>query len=265
MKSIEFQGKIVAYHLEGRGTTLVFLHGFCEDSQMWDEFAMAFQNYRVLRIDLPGFGCSELQEEHSMEVMAEAVKAVLDHLKIKKCFLIGHSMGGYVGVAFAKKYAGRLLGLVMFHSHPFADSDEKKTGRTKAIEFIKKNGHLHFVKQLMPKLFATKFSPGFPMELNKLIFNAARCAPEAIISALEAMSERPDNSIFFGEIDCPVLFIIGKKDSAIPLEVSLAQTHLPNIADIHILQNVGHMGMFEAKQETTKILKFYLQTLKFNK
>ena len=232
---------------------------------MWDEYIEAFPNYRLLRIDLPGFGNSKWQEEHSIEDMAEAVKAVLDHSKIKKCILIGHSMGGYVGVAFAKNYADRLSGLAMFHSHPFADSDDKKKGRTKAIEFIKKNGHLHFVKQLMPKLFASKFSKGFPIELNKLIFNAAHCSPEAIIAALEAMRKRPDNSKILEEIACPVLFIIGKKDAAIPLEASLAQTHLPAIADIHILPNIGHMGMFEAKQETTKILKAFFQTLKFSK
>jgi len=237
---------------------LVLLHGFCEDSRMWDDFLTLFPQRKIVRIDLPGFGQSDLQENPSIEEMANVVKAVFDHLKIEKCVLIGHSMGGYVSLEFAKKYGEYLLGLGMFHSQPYADSEEKKITRNKSIDFIRRNGHIHYVKQVIPALFAYDFSKGYQFEVNKLLYNAIQNSSENIIAALEAMQNRVDNSVVLKQIDCPVLFVIGKQDQAIPLENSLNQTALPKIADIHILPSVGHMGMFEAKRKTAKIVKDFL-------
>jgi len=259
MSSIKFQNKKVGYQVQGKGTPLVFLHGFCEDSRMWDDFILKFNQFKVIRIDLPGFGASEIQEEHSIECMADCVKAVLDHLKIKKMVLIGHSMGGYVSLEFAKKQQEQLIGLCLFHSHPFEDTEEKKKNRDKGIDFLRRNGPIHYVKQVIPSLFAYDFSKGYQFEVNKLLYNAAQYTSKGIIGALNAMKNRKDNAAVLEEITCPVLFIIGKEDIAIPLEISLKQTYLPQIADIHILNSIGHMGMFEAKRQTTKILKNFIQ------
>lgn len=258
MQSIQFQNKKIGFSVQGKGTPLVLLHGFCEDSRMWDDFLTLFLHRKIVRIDLPGFGQSELQENVSIEEMANCVKAVLDHLKIEKCVMIGHSMGGYVSLEFAKKHGEQLLGLGMFHSQPYADSEEKKVNRNKSIDFIRRNGHIHYVKQVIPALFAYDFSKGYQFEVNKLLYNAIQNSSENFISALEAMQNRVDNSAVLEQIDCPVLFIVGKQDQAIPLEDSLRQTALPKIADIHILPSVGHMGMFEAKRKTAKIVKNFL-------
>ena len=260
MQTIDFQGKRLAFHKEGKGKTpVVFIHGFCEDHRMWDEFIEPFNGRYIIRIDLPGFGNSEVPDEHSISHMSESVNAVLMHLKIKKCIFVGHSMGGYVSLEFAKKYPEKLSGLCMFHTHPFADSEEKKAGRQKQIDFISRNGHILYVRQVIPSLFAYDFSKGFPFEVNKLIYNAAKFPSEGIIAALEAMRDRPDNSDVLKNIDCPVQFIIGKKDIAVSLEQSLAQVHLPKVADIQIDEDVGHIGMFEAKSRTTKALKQFLR------
>lgn len=263
MQTIQFQNRKIAFSTQGKDTTpLVLLHGFCEDSRMWDDFLTLFSHQKIIRIDLPGFGQSELKQGQSIENMADCVKAVFDHLKIEKCVLIGHSMGGYVSLEFAKKYGEQLLGLGMFHTHPYADSAEKKAGRDKSIDFIRRNGHIHYVKQVIPSLFAFDFSKGYQFEVNKLLYNAIQNAPENFIAALEAMKNRPDNSAVLEEINCPVLFIIGKEDQAIPLDQSLNQTALPRIADIHILPSIGHMGMFEAKRKTAKIIKNFLSFIK---
>lgn len=262
MQEINFQGNQIAFYLSGEGEQmpLVLLHGFCEDSRVWEEWMEQLPQRPILRIDLPGFGNSGLPDDLTIEGMAEAVDFVLRQLNIEKCVLTGHSMGGYVALAFAEKHGEKLAGLCMFHSHPFADNEEKKAGRLKSVDFIKKNGHILYVRQMIPQLFAYDFSKGYQMEVNRLIHNATYYKPEAIIAALEAMRIRPDRSEVLKKIKCPVLFLIGKHDTAIPLDLSMAQVHLPEQASIHVFPTVGHMGMFSAQRETAKAFKEFLST-----
>lgn len=139
MNFITFQRKKIAYQLEGKGTPVVFVHGFCEDRTIWDEFKpeIVAAGYCVFTLDLPGFGESEILENTSVEVMADVVNAVLVEAQLSKIVLIGHSLGGYVALAFAKKYAEKLLGLGLFHSHPYPDSEEKKKVAAKASKRCK--------------------------------------------------------------------------------------------------------------------------------
>lgn len=264
MHQFEFQGKKVACYftgeIESESLPIVLLHGFCEDSRVWEEWLAFLPGRHFISIDLPGFGNSELTENLTIESMAEAVNAVLQHLNVEKCLLTGHSMGGYVSLAFAEKYEEKLAGLCMFHSHPFADSEEKKAGRLKSVDFIKKNGHILYVRQMIPQLFAYDYSKGYQMEVNRLIHNAIHYSPEAIIAALDAMRLRPDRSAVLENIDCPVLLLIGKHDNAVPLDLSMAMSHLPQRASIHVFPTVGHMGMFSAQRETAKAFREFLQT-----
>ncbi|HHM21632.1 MAG TPA: alpha/beta hydrolase [Bacteroidetes bacterium] len=267
MLKTTFQHSTIAAYQSGgkQGIPVVLLHGFCEDSRMWDEWLPLLPpRLPCLRIDLPGFGRSELPGPVTIESMADAVAAVLKNQNIDRCLLLGHSMGGYVACAFAEKYPAQLAGLCMFHSHPFADSEEKKAARTKAIEFIRKNGHVLFVRQMIPGLFAYDYSKGYPSEVNRLIFYATQYDPEAIIAALAAMRQRPDRSHVLKNIQCPVLFFIGKQDPAIPLSLSLAQTHLPAVADIQIYDDTGHMGMFKSPRRTAKAFRNFIKFLSDN-
>lgn len=259
MQSIDYQNEKLAFLQKGKGLPIVFIHGFCEDSRMWEPFLPQFRHFQSICIDLPGFGFSTLKKEYSIAEMAQCVNAVLEHLKIEKCILIGHSMGGYVSLEFAKQFPNKLQGLCLFHSHPFADSEEKKAGRLKGIDFIERNGHVLYVKHLIPKLFAYDYSKGYPFEVNKLIFNATKYQPDGIIAALKAMRNRADNSKVLEKINCPVSFIIGAKDLAVDYPTSLAQTHLPQLADINVLKDIGHMGMFEAPKRTAKMIKTFIR------
>jgi pimeloyl-ACP methyl ester carboxylesterase len=259
MNWIAFHGKKVAYYDQGTGATLVLLHGLCEDSTIWNEFIKELPQFRIIRVDLSGFGESELLPEPSIDLMAQSVKAVLNELGVTESVLIGHSLGGYVSVAFAKRYPDGIKGLGLFHSHPYADSEDKKKERRKSIQFIQKNGSILYVKQLIPGLFAELFATSNEFLINSLIFKASKYPPAAIISAHEAMLHRPDQAQVLRDAPYPVLFIIGKQDKVIPYQVSLNQTHLPAIADIHILPKVAHMGMFRAKEETLKIVRNFMQ------
>ncbi len=236
---------------------VVFLHGFCEESSIWNDFIDSFTDNYIVCIDLPGFGKSGYQN-CSINDMASIVNTVLNEIDVEKIILIGHSMGGYVALEFAKLYPEKVLGLSLFHSQPFADSDEKKENRKKSIDFIQNNGSILFVKQLIPKLFAPRFGSTSSLTISKLILTASNYGKEGIINALDAMINRSDNQVVLKNARFPVLFIVGADDLAIPKENSLKQLVLPDISEIHILSGVGHMGMFEAKNECVSILKTFI-------
>jgi pimeloyl-ACP methyl ester carboxylesterase len=250
--------KVASFIQKGEGIPIVFLHGFCEDSSVWNDFLVNFPNEQLISIDLPGFGKSDPQKNCSISDMAAIVNSVLEDLNIKECILIGHSMGGYVALEFAKLYSEKISGLGLFHSQAFADSTEKKITRRKSIEFIQKNGSILFVKQLIPKLFASQFGSKSSLTISKLVLTASQYTKDGIINALEAMMQRVDNQEVLKKINVPVLFIVGKEDLAIPKENSFSQLALPTISDIHILNGVGHMGMFEAEKECVSILKNFI-------
>jgi pimeloyl-ACP methyl ester carboxylesterase len=215
--------------------------------------------YLVVTIDLPGYGASETGLEASIDYMAAAVLAVADALKLNTFSVIGHSMGGYVALAVTEQAPERIQKLGLFHSHPFADSGEKKEARTKSIEFVQQEGHEVYVGQLIPKLFEQQFRNEQPDLLKQLIQRAAQAPAAAILQSLRAMRDRPDRSEILKQADFPVLFIIGGKDEAIPHEYSMEQTHYPKIADIHLLEDIGHMGQFEAPERTLRIIEAFLE------
>ena len=261
MKTISFRDAKVAYEIEGKGTPVVLLHGFCEDQRVWEDFKQDLleEKYRVITIDLPGFGQSEVVHPASIQYYAEAVLAVLDEKKLNQVILVGHSMGGYTALAVAELAPERLLGLGLFHSHPYADSTAKQEARYKQVNFIRRQGHQLYVKQLVPKLFPAKYGLSHPFDLDKLIHRAARYEAEGIITGLEAMANRPDRTAVLEQTKVPVLFIVGEEDTAVPPEASQNQLSLPAVAQIHVLENVGHMGMIEARRKTQLIVRQFVE------
>jgi pimeloyl-ACP methyl ester carboxylesterase len=252
----------LSYSTEGSGPALVFLHGFCEDASIWDSFAAPFrENYRVICMDLPGFGRSAPAPGIGIDGMAEAVKQTLDGLRVSSMTLIGHSMGGYVALAYAKRWPESLHALGLFHSHPYADSEEKKEARLKSADFVRRNGSAPFVAQLIPSFFAPAFARANPGVVRQLVQQAAAYDPEGVASALDAMRLRGDLSEILQNAVFPVLFLIGAEDQAIPSELSKRQTTLPPVASIHYLQDVGHMGVLEAPEATQGILRNFLKIL----
>ena len=261
MEFIEFQKQQIAFSdNKHKGTPVVFVHGYCEDQTMWDEFTEPFDpHYRIIKIDLPGFGLSEIKGAVSIEEMADAVIAVLKHLKVKKYILIGHSMGGYVSLEIAKKEPQKLLGFSLFHSHPFEDEPAVKKKRLKAVKFIDEVGHEIYVKQLIPRLFKTDFHKSNHYLVGKLVYQASRGPKEGLKNGQVAMANRVDNTEILKAIDCPVQLIIGKLDETLAYEEMVKQVELPKKGSIHILEKVGHMGMFSSKRELQKIVETFLE------
>ena len=246
----------------GSGDTLVFLHGFCESKQVWEEFIKPLQQFRIITLDLPGHGDNTAYSgPYTMESLAEDVKQRLDELGVKECLLVGHSMGGYVSMAFAEKYGHMLRGLCLFHSSALPDTEEKKESRTKSIDFVERHGVTNFVNPLIQPLFYEGNRERLKPEIEMMKEIGRRTPQAAVVSALTAMRDRPDRTHVLKEAKYPVLFIFGKDDTAVPLDKALEQCHLPDYGTALFLGKTGHMGMFERRAETRKALVKFAETV----
>ena len=259
-KQIQLHGKIINFKSVGKGKTIILLHGFLESIKIWEEFsAKLSKDFNVVMIDLPGHGKTEnFSEIHTMEFMADTVKAVIDYLKISKCVMIGHSMGGYATLAFAEKYPEYLKGFGLFHSQAEADSPKTKVNRDRTITIVKKDCS-GFIRNFIPDLFAPDNIEIYKNEIDILKLNAVQTSKEGIIAALKGMKERTDKLEFLKATKLPALFIVGKKDKRIPGDKVLHQAALPYHSEILILGNVGHMGYIEAKEETLKAVECFVE------
>jgi pimeloyl-ACP methyl ester carboxylesterase len=257
-KIVQYQHKHIAYQICGDGPALVLLHGFLESKAIWDDFTETLQNnFTLIAIDLPGHGESELiAEMHSMQLMAETIKAVLEAEKIEKAVIAGHSMGGYVALQFALDNEELVKGLVLFHSHANADTDEAKENRQRTINIVKQNKG-GFIRQFIPDLFDQRHVANYSDAIQKLQDQAALMTPEAIVAALTGMRDRPNQLQYLLLTEVPVLFIIGKQDSRMPYNQLLAQAVIPSHSETLLLENVGHMGFIEATQKTLQALKYF--------
>jgi len=258
-KEILFQGKKIGYTTHGKGYPVVLVHGFAEDSDVWKyQREILSANYRLIIPDLPGAGASGLTDTFSMELAADCIRQILRQENIERTILIGHSMGGYITLAFAEKYAGCLQAFGLFHSTAYADNDEKKASRQKGIEFILTHGSYEFLKQSIPNLFSPDSRISMGGAVKGMIEQYRNFNPNTLIACHQAMMQRPDRTHVLTSFTGPVLLIIGKYDTAIPYEQSLRQSHLPHISYIHILEQSGHMGMWEEKEKANAALRSFL-------
>ena len=208
--------------------------------------------------DLPGSGQSAMIDDMSIEGMAEVIHAIIHEENIDTCPVIGHSMGGYITLALMENYWNHVSGFGLFHSSAFADNEEKKVTRHKAIEFIQQNGAYEFLKTAIPNLFADQSKTIFKTSIDELIEKGNNFSPQSLVSYYEAMINRPDRTDILRNTTVPVLFMMGKYDKAVPLEDVLKQCHLPEKSYIHILQNTGHMGMLEETEKSNQFLEKFL-------
>jgi pimeloyl-ACP methyl ester carboxylesterase len=254
-KYITYRSSSIFYRIVGKGNPLVLIHGFAEDGGIWqNQVPFLKDRFQLIIPDLPGSGRSELTEDMSIEGMAEVINAILSEEKITGCSMAGHSMGGYITLAFAEKYPDTLTSIGLVHSSAFADSDEKKANRLKSIEFVKKNGAFEFLKAVIADLFTENWSSANPAIVETQIEKSKNFTDEAIIQYYRAMVNRPDRTSVLKNFPRPVLFIIGEHDNAVPFTQSMQQCYLPDQAYIHILRNSAHMGMFEEPQKLNDAL-----------
>jgi pimeloyl-ACP methyl ester carboxylesterase len=259
-KTIISRGAKIRYADIGKGRAIVLLHGFPFSLELWfgNGFAEGLaKKFRVIAIDLPGHGKSEcIGYVQKMERMADVVKDVMDELKLRRYILVGHSMGGYVALAFAEKYAENLRGLCLFHSSALPDSEEKKLDRDRGIKLVKKK-HVSYTNALVMNLFALANRKYMKREINWVRRIAAKTKTQGIVASLEGMKIRRNREMILKFAKYPVLFIAGTRDTVVPYEVAQKQSDLPKLGKLLTLERVGHMGFLEAKEITLKKLRAF--------
>lgn len=228
----------------GNGKPLVLLHGFCENSTCFNALVPLLEkNYLVITPDLPGVGQSSYIENLSMEKMADEVQHTLVHMGIRDAVMLGHSMGGYVTLAYAKKYSHNLKGFGLLHSTANPDTDVRKIKREQALGVVSEKGHEFYIRQFIPPLFAPSFQN--KETIDGLIEQGLHTSRNAIMSQIVAMRDRPSGRAFLEETDLPVLFLAGVQDSIIPFKDIIEQAASVKQGCIETLQHSAHMGMIE--------------------
>ncbi len=249
------QHSIANFKCTGTGPCLVLLHGFCEDSGIWDDFVPELsRKYSVIVPDLPGFGESAALESTTIEDMADAVCKVLQKIGASRFVAVGHSMGGYVALALAEKHPDATSGLMLFHSTAMADCEKKRLDRQAAIDSIEQYGTRPFLTGFFRNLFTEEYALRSPKTVEKLKQRVESLPSKGLTNAISAMMHRTDKTALLSQLNCPIGFIAGDKDSFVPLEKTLVECYLPKMSEIHVLPNVGHAGMFERSVETMEMV-----------
>ncbi len=243
----------LAYEEHGTGIPLMLVHGFPLNRTIWRPLVPLLESkFRMVLPDLRGFGQSPVPEgTYSMRLLAEDLRALLDTLKIEKVVLVGHSMGGYVSLAFAQAYPHRLAGLAMVSSQAAADNPEVRASRSlwdKVIEETKRRGLKPLAESMSKRLTC---QPDLVAPLRELIL---KCNPQGVIGALKGMAERPNAQEWLSSIVVPAVVIAGSEDAIIPPDRPKVMTQLLGRAWLVEVSGAAHMPMMEQPAAVAKAL-----------
>lgn len=250
--TLKFQEKKIYYSVVGKGEATVLLHGFLESSKIWEEFLPEFSKYgKIITIDLPGHGRSEVVSEvHRMELMAEAVHEVFMATGVKKANFIGHSMGGYVGLAFMEKYPQLINDFMLLNSTPQADSEEKKENRDRSAELVEKNKKA-YVSMAIKNLLSPANSERFSDEVQDLIKEASHFPTRGITAALKGMKIRTDRTEVLKGFNGNKFLVAGEEDPLVNIPDLKAIASQANTTFISF--SGGHLSYIENKSEFLKL------------
>lgn len=235
---------------------VVLLHGYLESMLVWEDFVpLLYKQVRVVTLDLPGHGVSEVKGEvHTMEYLADTLRAMLDELGIERCTMVGHSMGGYAALAFCERYPERLDGVVLLSSTPNADSDEKKHNREREIALIRA-GRKELLARTAPGAgFAEENRRAMKDYIDDLTETVHLTEDDGIVALLNGMIQRRDMNDMLRSSKVPQLFILGCKDGYISEETAQAMIAGHPQAKVVRLENSGHMGFLEQPDECAAAL-----------
>ncbi len=260
LRSIQFKKGTITFSDTGKGRAVVLLHGFLGAAEIWkDTIQSLSKRYRVIAVNLPGHGGSDcFGYVHTMELNAKCVKAVMDHLHLKKYVIIGHSMGGYSGLAFADMFPDNLKGLCLYHSTAYDDSPEKKRDRTRSIKVVKAN-HKIFTSEVIKNLFAEKNKKYLKEEISFAQKIASKVSKQAIIASLEGMKDRPNRDLVLGMVHYPVMMVIGEYDTSLPPAQLFEQSEMIKNKHLLYLEHDAHMGFLESPIASNTALKKFLR------
>ena len=257
-KSLTFKNATISFSDQGTGTAVVLIHGFLENATMWKNVVPEIsKRNRIVTIDLLGHGKTDcLGYVHSMELFAETIAAVLKELRIRKCILVGHSLGGYIALAFAEKHPQKVKGLCLMNATSNEDTLERKALRLRANKMIA-NNFRNMVRMSFANLFGPKSKTIFKKEIEVAVLEALQTPMQSYIAAQEGMQLRANRNHVLTDNSFKKLLIIGKKDPVLDFETSLDEAEKTNSA-IVVFEN-GHMPYIENKLALNDALKEFIK------
>jgi len=258
MPNITYKNIRVNYTTTGKGSAIVLLHGFLENSSMWSELIpILSKRNKVITVDLFGHGKTEnLGYIHTMEEQATMVRQLLKTLNIRKATLIGHSMGGYVALSFAELFPKNTKGICLMNSTAYPDTFEKKINRERAIEVVKQN-YQTFIRISIPQLFSEENRILLKSEIEVVTSEALKTSKQGIIAALEGMKIRKDRTAILKNTVFKKLLILGKKDTVLNFDEHKKQIKNTNTQLVPLSQ--GHMSHIENNIELTFALENFIK------
>lgn len=242
----------INYQSHGEGRPIVLIHGFPLNLKIWDQLIPELSGYRVLTVDLPGFGQSTLSNESfTINDIGRALIDWLQALNIERPVLVGHSLGGYVALSMLSQWPQGIGGVVLLHSAALADSPEKKESRNKVLQFIEDHGVSAFTSNFVQPLFADPQHPAIGT-VREIAMEAQK---NAVTGYTKAMRDRPDRMELIQQTAVPLLLIAGAKDSVIPPET--VEKHRVSSVGVAIVEETGHMGMYENPKQVGRLIKTF--------
>lgn len=256
---VEYKRISVFYNDQGSGNVVVLLHGFLETSVMWRDIVPELaKTHRVIALDLLGHGQTGcLGYVHSMEMMAEMVHFVLDHLNIAKASFIGHSMGGYVALAMAEAFPDMVQGLCLLNSSPFADSEERRVNRERAIRMVKYQKD-NFVRLAIGNLFQPENRETHKSDIEQMKQEALKIGTQGVVAALEGMKIRRERCDVLQMLQAPKTVMLGTRDTVLDYKALKSAVEALGV-EVESISS-GHMSYIENKKEVLEKLKHFIET-----
>ncbi|MEW6126122.1 MAG: alpha/beta fold hydrolase [Acidobacteriota bacterium] len=251
------------YRDEGEGTPIIFIHAFALNQTMWDAQVAALKNqYRVITVDLRGFGASDVVQGTShMEQMAADIHELMRQLAIEKAVLVGLSMGGYVLFAFYREFKEAVQALVFADTRATADTDEARASRLRSAEKAEREGSAAIADETTPKLLGDTTLASNPELVKRVHAMQAANSPDGIAAAQRGMAARCDSTDLLSQIDCPTLVIVGTEDKLTPpAEAELIQRGIPH-STLRVIERSGHLANLETPEEFNRELLDFIESL----
>jgi 3-oxoadipate enol-lactonase len=262
MPQVTLNGDPIHYTQQGTGLPVVLVHGFPLDSRIFDaQVAALSDKYRVITIDLPGFGQSPSSKPFTVASMADDLHAILRQIDAFPCVLGGLSMGGYIALGYVIKYPSTLRGLMLIDTKAEADTAEGKAGRDKMIQSVREFGSQAAANAMEPRMLAPEAAQSRPDLLRQVCKIMTGCRAQTVEYALAAMRDRIDYSSELPSIPVPTLIIVGDADQITPPKVAQAmQTQIPQ-AQLTIIKGAGHLSTMEQPEQVNRAMREFLGKL----